>query len=463
MATCLFTGATLGPTTCVEHTIPSKLGGRIRSQSVTSDAFNTQCGSTIDRDLVASYWPMMMALAPLLSKEHRPGNQEVVFPDRPGRYYVDGRGVLNARGMTITAREPETGRPTGVAAKDEDAVLRVLEPNKPDNATIKTSYEPEVTGRAKLPQSQLSGPSIELAVLKAGLLTFDAQLNADPNRFTRSPALQEVRDTIRAAVLDGAEEGSLLYTVSLGIQYEKIDLFRGLRAQFDFPHSEFEHVLIASANVATRTLDLVVWLFETDPYGFRLTSDWHGKGFTYCVANGVLRGTEVSKATELPSTHLLCQRTLRRCTTPPAQEDPERRVAEQEIIDVRSDALGRAVHLTLQESDDFLRKTLSKAALPHGEKLVTVSVVVRSKLAQLYDLRLEDQAQRDKFNSIVDGHLSKLPRALQEETASNEADLHGLSWETWIEVFRAILHDLCDVLGLPGDFEMKVGAAKSTG
>ena len=90
------------------------------------------------------------------------------------------------------------------------------------------------------------------------MLTFDAQLNTDPNRVTRSPALQEVRTTIRAAVVDGAELGSFLYTVSLGIQYEKIDLFRELRAQCDFLHSGFEHLLIASANVATRTLDLVV-------------------------------------------------------------------------------------------------------------------------------------------------------------------------------------------------------------
>lgn len=463
MTTCLFTGAPLDATTLEEHTIPRKLGGRVRSRSVASDDFNNRCSSTIDRDLVASYWPMMMALAPLLSKEHRPGNQEVVFPDRPGRYYVDGRGVLNAKGMTITARDPETGRPTGVAAKDEDAVLRVLKPNKPADAIIKTSYEPEVTGRAKLPRSHLVGPSIELAVLKAGLLTFDAQLNAEPDRFTRSPSLQELRDTIQAAVLDGAEVGSFLYTVSLGIQYEKIDLFRGIRAQFDFPHSEFEHVLIASANVATRTLDLVVWLFETDPYGFRLTTDWHGKGFTYCIANGVLRGTVVSRAMESPSTHLLCQRTLRRCTTPPAQEDPERRIAEQEILDVRSDALLRAGYLALQKSDDYVRKALFNAALPDGDHHVAMPAVLRSKLVQLYEQRLEDQARRTQFHRIVAEHFNKLPRAIKEETASDEAELDGLSWETWIGVFRAILHDLCDVLGLPGDFEMKVGAAKPAG
>lgn len=404
-----------------------------------------------------------MALAPLLSNEHRPGNQEVVFPGRPGHYYVDGSGVLHAKGTTVTARDPETGRPTAAAATDMEAVLRVLKPNMPEDATIKSYYESPVEGRSKLPQSQMFGPSIELAVLKAGLLSFDALLDTDPNRFTRSIALRDVRDTVRTAVMDDAKVASFLYTVSLGIQYEMIDLFRELRAQIEFPHTEFEHVLIASANFATQTLDLVVWLFETDPYGFRLTTDWHGKGFTYCVANGVLRETGFSKATELPSTHLLCQRTLRRCTTPPAQEDPERRVAEQEIIDVRSDALGRAVHLTLRESDDFLRKSLSLASLPHGEESVTVCEAVRSQLIQLYEQRLEDKSQRDRFDKIVDEHFNKLPTTIKEETASDEAELDGLSWETWIGVFRAILHDLCDVLGLPGDFEIKVGAAKPAG
>ena len=89
--------------------------------------------------------------------------------------------------------------------------------------------------------------------------------------------------------------------------------------------------------------------------------------------------------------------------------------------------------------------------------------VLRSKLVQLYEQRLEDQARQDQFHRIVDEYLNKLPRAIKEETASDEAELDRLSWETWIGVFRAILHDLCDVLGLPGDFEMKVGAAKPAG
>lgn len=460
MATCLFTGEPLGATTLEEHTIPRKLGGRIRSRSVACDDFNNKCGSTIDRVLVDSYWPLMSRLAPLLSQKHRPGQREVVFPDRPGHYFIDGHGVLNAKGTTITARDPETGRPIGVAAKDEDAVLRALGPNKPDDAIIKTHYEPPVTGRGKFPQSQLLGPGIELAVLKAGLLSFDEQLSADSNRFTRSVVLQEVRNTIRAAVMEDAEVGSLLYTVSLGIQYEKTDLFRELRAQLDFPHSEFEHVLIASANVATRTLDLVVWLYETDPYGFRLTTDWQGKGFTYCVANGVLRGTGVSKATELPSTHLLCKRTLRRCTTPPAHGDPERRAAEQEIIDVRFDAVRRAEYLTLQESDDYVRKTLSNAALPHGEKCISVREAVRSTLIQLYEQRLEDESLKERFNTIVDKNISEMPTAVRKEAVVEAADVDQMSWSIWISVFRTILNELISSLGLPGDGEMKVAPAQ---
>ena len=66
---------------------------------------------------------------------------------------------------------------------------------------------------------------------------------------------------------------------------------------------------------------------------------------------------------------------------------------------MRSDALRRAVHLTLQESDEFLRKTLSKAALPHGEKLVTVSVVVRSDLPN--SMICGSKIRRSGINSTV--------------------------------------------------------------
>lgn len=458
MDTCLLTDETLGPTTRLEHTIPAKLGGRIRSRTVASDALNSCCGSTIDRDVIATYWMMMMSLAPLLSTEHQPGEHEVRLPSHPGRYIVDSRGTLSPKGTTITARDPKTKRPMAAAARDPEAILRVLEQSKPPNATIQEVYEPPVTSRAKLPQSQLISPQIELAVLKAGLLSFDALLPSTTDRFTRSPALQELRQTMRALIIEGADAGQFLGAVSMGIQYEKVDPLRKLRNQIDFPRSDFEHILIASANAPTRTLDLVVWLFEMDPYGFRLTAEWPGDGFTYIVVNGVLRGTEASEVMQLPSTHLLCRPTIRRAAPSQPLTETDRRAAAQEIIDVRADALRRASHLTLQKSDEFVQKALSEAALPSGDRIVTIPDVVRSKLAQLYEQRLEDRTARNRFDGIVDRHFKELSAELKEEVVKQQSDLDGLSWGVWIPLFRTIVDDLCAEFGLPGDFEMSIAA-----
>ena len=459
MGTCLFTGNSLDQTTQDEHTIPRKLGGRICSKVVSSNDFNNRCGSTIDQDIVATYWQLMSLLAPLLSKKHRPGKCKVELPDSQESYFVDSEGVLNAEGFTITARDPETGHPTGVAAKDMEAVLKLLEANNP-GASIKSSFEVPPKGRAKPSQSQLLGPNLELAVLKSGLLTFDALLDEDQNRFTRSKPLHEIRNTVRDAVMKGASTKSLLNLVSLGIQYEKVDLYRELREQLDFPHSDFEHVLFASANVATRTLDLIVWLYETDPYGFRLTTNWHEEGFTYCIVNGVLSGTGFSKAIELPSTHLLCRKTLRRCTQSETIDESEIITAQQEIMDMRFEAIRRAQYKVLMECDEYVIKSLSNAALPHGDKCINVGKAVRSQLVLLYEQRLEDKSRLDQFNKIIDKHFTKLPESIKDESASNEDDLGRLSWDTWLDVFRSILNDLCDVLGLPGDGEMKVSHAQ---
>lgn len=459
MNNCLITGEDLTVNTQVEHTIPAKLGGRIRSREVASNSFNSRCGSTIDRDLVDSYWTFMMLLAPLLATEHQPGKHEVEYPQTKQRFIVDSKGFVQAKGTTITARDPKTGKPTGAAAQDTEAILRVLEPNISASEKIIIFNEPPITGLAKLPQSRLISPQIELAVLKSSLLSFEALLQPKHIRFTRSHELQPLRDTLRGMIMDGADDSTFLHTVSLGIQYEKLDLIRELRKKVDFPHTDFEHVLIASANVPTRTIDVVAYLFETDPYGFRLTSNWQGESFTYIIVNGVLCDTQASEVMYLPSTHLLCRSTLRRCTTSHQLSDPEMRTVAEEIIDVRSNSLRRATYLLLQTSDWCLRKALSEAALPHRDQSYAMLNVVRGKLAQNYEQRLKNKASRIQFDQIVDRHFENVPSAIKLEKAEHESELDGLSWAIWISLFRRILEDVTAELGLPGDFEYRVPTA----
>ena len=54
-ATCLFTGAELGPDTREEHAIQRFMGGRLVSREITSSEFNNNCGSFCDDAMRASY------------------------------------------------------------------------------------------------------------------------------------------------------------------------------------------------------------------------------------------------------------------------------------------------------------------------------------------------------------------------------------------------------------------------
>ena len=89
---------------------------------------------------------------------------------------------------------------------------------------------------------------------------------------------------------------------------------------------------------------------------------------------------------------------------------------------------------------------------------MTMPDVVRGKLVQLYEQRLEDSTQRNRFDQIVDRHFQGLSAEIKEEAVEQESELDGLSWNVWIPLFRTIVDDLCAELGLPGDFEMSIPA-----
>src|SRR5260370_17909693 len=151
-------------------------------------------------------------------------------------------------------------------------------------------------------------PEIEFAVLKAALLTFDDLLRDQADRFTRSPALQKVRSFVRHCVMDGEKADPFqLGQLVLGLQYDAdyIGRYRRLRDEVDFPESRFEHVLLASANAATRSLDVVFWAFQEDPYAFRVCRDWQDDSCTYVVVNGVLAETTFSEAIRLDCGYIL--------------------------------------------------------------------------------------------------------------------------------------------------------------
>ncbi len=157
---------------------------------------------------------------------------------------------------------------------------------------------------------------IEVAALKAILLTFDHLLKDDPNRFTRADALAPVRKFVRGVVESDADEPNLdqLADFSLGLQYELryIALYEELRKVTGVQKSMFDHTLIVSADPPHHTVDAVFWAFETDPHAFRLTQCWQGGPFTYVMTNGILLNEHASAALKLSQSQLLGRPNIRR-------------------------------------------------------------------------------------------------------------------------------------------------------
>src|SRR5260370_4402859 len=213
-------------------------------------------------------------------------------------------------------------------------------------------------------------PEIEFAVLKAALLTFDHLLCDQADRFTRSPALQEVRSFIRRCVMDGEKADAFqLGQLVLGLQYDAdyIDRYLRLRNEVDFPESRFEHVLLASANAATASLDVVFCAFKADPYAFRVCRDWQGDSLTYVAVNGVLAETTSSKAVRLDGGYMLGRPTRWRsyryvtCSSPPNEGERIR----DELFDRRS-------HL-FRQANDFIERRFDEIVIARFQDFASLN------------------------------------------------------------------------------------------
>ena len=103
MATCLFSGECLTPTTKVEHTIPRSVAGRITSRNVSCDSFNELCGQRYDPFLARRYVQLMNVLSPLLSSKHQTGQLAVDAPGEPSGLVLEGGAITRKRPVILRA------------------------------------------------------------------------------------------------------------------------------------------------------------------------------------------------------------------------------------------------------------------------------------------------------------------------------------------------------------------------
>jgi hypothetical protein len=290
LTTCLFTGKALTADTKREHTIQQAVGGRIKSRCVSCNEFNRMAGDSCDRSFAASYAPVFNRVGLLTHSSHKIPQYAAEIPGEPGKFVFRPGGILVRQRPYIAERDDE-GRPKTVYGADRGELRRLIETSNPDPTAFKLSVVPAVPKTEASFDTGLFNLSTEIAALKAILLTFDHQLSGSHLQFTRSPQLIAVRELVRLFVIDRKLDQHCYDKTVLGLQYDKMSELQRLRQLAHAPMTPFEHIMIACGNVATRTLDAVWWVSGIDPYGFRLSTNWTERPFTYLLVSGVMKAT----------------------------------------------------------------------------------------------------------------------------------------------------------------------------
>ncbi|GEM_PF-1156766 len=447
-ATCLFTGDALTAETKTEHTIPQAVAGRIKSRIVSSDRFNEAAGKTVDQALAGAFAPVFNRLGLVTPASHRTPSVGAFIRGDNGRYEFGKNGRFQRRGFA-EERDPKTHQLVSVVGADVAQVTRRLgRPGKVDLA-------PSPPGTRATIDVPLLDLNIEIAALKSVLLTFDHLLAPDQDRFTRRPELAAVRCFVRDYVLAGKFDQRVYDQVAVGIQYDKLRELQELRRRAARPATPFEHVMVAAADPATRTLDAVWWLASIDPYGFRLCSDWRGKPFTLVVASGILRDTDTCMESVPIEFHCRVAARLR-ATQPRGVTKQQLDAIAGEIAVHHRDAVQRATDHAERHCPDFVRDCVERMAQINLQERRDARVVsgLRRYIESAFEWRLADPVRRAEFERIVELRIGAAPGELLGEAVNNiTAPPAKLTWDQWHRLYVSILDDLRTPFGLPGEVD----------
>jgi len=292
--TCLFTGELLNAQTKLEHTIQQSVGGRIKSRDVSCDAFNEAAGNGCDTQLAEAYSAIFNRLGPMMPSAHKTPKVPAQIYGAQGQFQFEEGGILRRVGLHIAERDT-SGKPTVVHASTFDALRRYQRTHRLDPAKWKISVVPGAPDNEASFVTGTINRNIEIAALKAILLTFDHLLDDRDARFTRSTKISPVREMVRRHIMEGKLDINDYDRTVLGLQYNKLDEIHRLRKMVSVPVTPFEHLMIACGNTAARTLDVMWHVAGIDPFGFRLSRDWTEGAFTYVLISGVVAGSSTSK------------------------------------------------------------------------------------------------------------------------------------------------------------------------
>ncbi|MCB9576675.1 MAG: hypothetical protein H6717_06565 [Polyangiaceae bacterium] len=454
MPTCLFTGDALGRDTRVEHTIPRSLGGRVRSQEVSSNRFNSATSNRFDDVLWQPYGAIFNYLAPLLAREHA---QRALELDVGGeRQPLHPGGELGLRGMRVERRNAH-GRPEAIVHEDP-AMVNAFAANAGWGTFHETHEIANVLaeGRRRVPAML---PAMEIAALKCALLTLDHVLRDDPARFTRSGWLSSTRESITNIVLADGDPVAFLDRVSWGVQYEELEALAELRQWVGAPPTPFEHLVAASGNPRTGCVDVVWLLAGVDPWAFRLTRLWNGPPFTVVAGCGVLREAAVWPTVASPECLWeLCGRSERRSCHPANVGEATLQRVLGEVSAARREGFRRAVDLVERRCDDVVRSgLLNLARFDDAEPIIapgdtSIGRGLERRLHRLFWSRVQDAEGRRVLDDALAAATATLrPETRDQRVTRDDALGNTVDWPTWLRCHRSVLNAVANPLGLPGE------------
>jgi hypothetical protein len=453
MPRCQFTDEELGAETREEHTIQRSLGGRVKSVEVTSSSFNERCGSELDPYLSAVYAEVMHVLGPALPLESRSGLVGFKIPGHSGNWVINERGQMLLKGVTVVARDPHTNRPLSAIGPDLDSLQPMIRQLGSPPVRQIEMLPPSAEGL--FPERAVLHWRIEVAALKATLLTFDHLLKDDPARFTRSADLEPVRRFVEEIVESESDDPNTdpLADYALGVQYDpnyRI-LYEVLKHEAGLATWPFQHTLIVSGDLGTRVLDAVFWAFETDPHAFRLSRDWSGEGFTYVMTNGILANTGFSQAVKLARSQPLGRYNNRRCRMRVTQPltDAEKEAAAHELAEHRNELYRRAVDYVERNCDHSVAEQLGRLARLNSLGDHRLSSAVFAHLVTLFAGKVRSSDSADRFVDLLIPTIDPAPGDALP-SGSLPTDVPARGWPFWIDLYRRCLDTLRAQFGSPG-------------
>lgn len=284
---CLFTESELAFAETVEHAPPRSLGGRFKAVRSVSAQFNNRCGSTIDKALIDSYAPVVLALTALMSSDHR-STFEVQIEH-------DGRLVSYGPGETFTDKRT-------IIRRDENQVVDWVSCNNPATLRKIADRSPNLRDkkiRLHVPIDPFNGPTAtwsalsvatEAACLKALLVIFDHCNDYSEDSWVRGCSTSLARKFVVDAVANSSVIMSYAARVVMGIDYAQRERILEIARRYRKNLGEYEHIFVVCGNSGTRTLDAVFLAFGWDPHTFRLSGSCVGLDFCQVAGCDPLRG-----------------------------------------------------------------------------------------------------------------------------------------------------------------------------